>query len=336
MTQTQAPAFSQTTQPSTQMTAPLISSQQQAAALSVQPAIAATLLHPAAAATAAPSMASPLAGLPQTATSTVGNSDDVAMAAAYAAVVAAAGSADGLGISAPHTLAGSSSTGRIAAQLQQHAADNLLAQQAAIAVAINNPGTAQSAAPIQPQQQPQQQQQTMASAEAAVAAATAAAVASQTSQPRHSHTRSISVVDGMVAMYPNEQPSNTATATSMVMQLQQAQLQAQLQEQQTIDKQNAQLKLSQSMTQLHQLQQLQATSSVSAAISALQSGVPSPFATPLPGSGNAMPPGHRRQLSSTFPAPMQHPMLPLDTPVTLATAPATIVPGTPTSFGQLP
>ncbi|KAJ2478377.1 hypothetical protein EV174_004334, partial [Coemansia sp. RSA 2320] len=84
------------------------------------------------------------------------------------------------------------------------------------------------------------------------------------------------------------------------------------------------------------------SANASGSASTNQSGAPSPYATTplaMTNSGNTGSSiGHRRQLSSTFPAAMQqqqpHAMF-VDTPLALSTAPPTLVPGTPTPFGQL-
>ncbi|KAJ1958428.1 hypothetical protein GGI12_004737, partial [Dipsacomyces acuminosporus] len=134
---------------------------------------------------------------------------------------------------------------------------------------------------------------------------------------------------------------------------QQQQQQHQQQQQQQQDqinaalKQGQQLKVSQPLTlltqqQAHQEQSLQlqlqqhASSNVSTAVSANPSGIPSPFPNFSAALGGPIPGGHRRQLSSTFPATIRQNMLTIETPATMATAPPTLVPGTPTSFGQLP
>ncbi|KAJ2150070.1 hypothetical protein J3F82_004208 [Coemansia sp. RSA 637] len=82
------------------------------------------------------------------------------------------------------------------------------------------------------------------------------------------------------------------------------------------------------------------SANASTVASANPSGVPSPYATPsIAATTGAVTVGHRRQLSSTFPAAIhqqqQHAMMYIDTPLTTGTAPQTLVPGTPTAFGQL-
>ncbi|KAJ2494307.1 hypothetical protein GGI11_008905, partial [Coemansia sp. RSA 2049] len=156
------------------------------------------------------------------------------------------------------------------------------------------------------------------------------------------HSRSTSVVDGMVAMFPND-ASNTVTPRSGVMvvpsmassssQLMTAQLQNQLQQ--------------------HQLEQQLVSGPTGAnntnvLASANPSGIPSPYsATPSgPNIAGGVVSSHRRHLSSTVPGvlqqqlqqqqqPSQQKLAVSDTPSSLSTAQPTLVPGTPTSFGQL-
>ncbi|KAJ1878280.1 hypothetical protein LPJ71_011020, partial [Coemansia sp. S17] len=118
------------------------------------------------------------------------------------------------------------------------------------------------------------------------------------------------------------------------------QLQQQLQ-------QHQQQQLQQQQQQQHQQSQGPLPKGLSANASTVastnQSGAPSPFAnTPLPmaNQGNsAAPIGHRRQQSSSFLTTLQQHQpqqaMYVDPPMALATAPPTLVPGTPTPFGQL-
>ncbi|KAJ2818754.1 hypothetical protein IWW50_005703, partial [Coemansia erecta] len=177
----------------------------------------------------------------------------------------------------------------------------------------------------------------------------------------HTHSRSISVVDGMVAMYPNDSSSSVTPRSGIVMtsiastpaQPITAQLQQQLRQHQMEQEKEQALSvlttghdstLSSAFAALSQQQQQQQPSSgqsanASTATSANPSGVPSPYATPLiTTTAGAVAGGHRRQLSSTFPAAahqQQQAMMYVDTPNTAGTAPQTLVPGTPTAFGQL-
>ncbi|KAJ2118819.1 hypothetical protein IW147_006303 [Coemansia sp. RSA 720] len=171
------------------------------------------------------------------------------------------------------------------------------------------------------------------------------------------HTRSISVVDGMVAMYPNDSSSSVTPRSGIVMtsianaptQSIDAQLQQQLQ-QHHVKQEQALSGLStghdSNMASVfaavsHQHQHSNGQSAnASTVASANPSGVPSPYATPsIAATTSAMAAGHRRQLSSTFPAAIhqqqQQAMMYIDTPQTTGTAPQTLVPGTPTAFGQL-
>ncbi|KAJ2382903.1 hypothetical protein GGI23_007266, partial [Coemansia sp. RSA 2559] len=145
----------------------------------------------------------------------------------------------------------------------------------------------------------------------------------QTSPVSHTnHSRSTSVVDGMVAMFPGDS-SNAVTPRSGIMvvptmagsstQPMAAQIQLQL--------------------QLHQqqLEQQLAASNASAFASANHSGAPSPYATLSdPSTAETMASAHRRQLSNTTPGAFQQqqPVL-TETPTSLSTAPPTLVPGTP-------
>ncbi|KAJ2741169.1 hypothetical protein GGI20_005373 [Coemansia sp. BCRC 34301] len=155
----------------------------------------------------------------------------------------------------------------------------------------------------------------------------------------HAHSRTTSIADGAVAANSNgdsnsgtPQSGIVASASNMGTQPIATQLQHQLQQQ--------------LFNHHHQQQQSQLnglSSNASAVPSANQSGAPSPFATtPLPtaNQGNpAAPIGHQRQQSSAFLAVMQQQQqqqaMFADPPMALATAPATLVPGTPTPFGQL-
>ncbi|KAJ2546374.1 hypothetical protein EV175_005624, partial [Coemansia sp. RSA 1933] len=117
----------------------------------------------------------------------------------------------------------------------------------------------------------------------------------QTSPVSHTnHSRSTSVIDGMVAMFPNDS-SSTATPRSGVMVVpsvagsstqpiaNQIQLQLQLHQQQ--------------LEQQFAINQT-AASNASTFASANHSGVPSPFATPSGAfAAGTVAPGHRRQLS---------------------------------------
>ncbi|KAJ2383227.1 hypothetical protein H4S02_005395, partial [Coemansia sp. RSA 2611] len=147
------------------------------------------------------------------------------------------------------------------------------------------------------------------------------------------HSRTASTVDGGgVAMYSNGDSSSATPRSGAVAGA--ANMGAQLQHQ----------------LQQHQLQQQQSqelllkglSANASTAASANQSGAPSPFAnTPLPMANQGNPAasiGHRRQQSSSFLTTMQQQQqqtMYVDPPLVLATAPPTLVPGTPTPFGQL-
>ncbi|KAJ2055871.1 hypothetical protein GGI17_006479, partial [Coemansia sp. S146] len=155
----------------------------------------------------------------------------------------------------------------------------------------------------------------------------------------HAHSRTASTVDGGVAMYSNDD-SNSATPRSGFVagvpnmgahQPITAQLQQQLQQHQLQQQQQSQGPLPKGLS-----------ANASTVASANQSGAPSPFAnTPLPMTNqvnSAAPIGHRRQQSSSFLTTLQHQQqqaMYVDPPMVLATAPPTLVPGTPTPFGQL-
>ncbi|KAJ2835016.1 hypothetical protein GGI24_000086 [Coemansia furcata] len=149
----------------------------------------------------------------------------------------------------------------------------------------------------------------------------------------HAHSRTASTVDGGVAMYSNDD-SKSATPRSGIaagVSNMGAQLEQQLQQ--------------------HQLQQSHGpllkglSANASTVASANQSGSPSPFSTtpmPMANQGNsAAPIGHRRQQSSSFLATMQHQhqqqqaIFVDPSPMAFATAPPTLVPSTPTPFGQV-
>ncbi|KAJ1847179.1 hypothetical protein LPJ70_001674, partial [Coemansia sp. RSA 2708] len=243
--------------------------------------------------------------------------------------------ADGLGITAaqlPTTPATTPGTQTIQAQ-----------QQAALAAAISNSVNAgiQLGATMQ-----------LEHPQSLVAAAPTAAPAV------HTHSRSISVVDGMVAMYPNDGSNSVTPRSGIVMtsvanasvQPTSAQIQQHLQHQMELDKGHAlsdsmaasDSKVPSAFVALSQQPHSGALStSASTVASAIPSGVPSPYATPsITAATGAMAGGHRRQLSCTFPAtiPQQQQaqaMMCIDTTQALNTAHQTLVPGTPTTFGQL-
>ncbi|KAJ2669041.1 hypothetical protein GGI25_006277 [Coemansia spiralis] len=206
-------------------------------------------------------------------------------------------------------------------QQQQLLNGDFLAQQAAFVADVNS--STQLNAAIAQQQQQQQ--------------ATASSVPVHTMAMQYTnHSRSTSVVDGMVAMFPNDAsttvtprsglivPNMASSATQPIA----TQLQLQLQQHQ----------LEQKLANGHNV-----ASNNSTLASASHSGVPSPYATPSIAAcaNGAASVGHRRQLSNTFPAALhqqqqqQHQMMLVDTPVSMTTAPSTLVPGTPTTFGQL-
>ncbi|KAJ2504554.1 hypothetical protein IWW47_002475, partial [Coemansia sp. RSA 2052] len=156
----------------------------------------------------------------------------------------------------------------------------------------------------------------------------------------HAHSRTTSIADGAVATYSNgdsnggtPQSGIAASAPNMGSQPMTVQLQQQLQQHQF---QQQLLNQQQQQSQLNGL-----SANASAVTSANQSGAPSPFATtplPMANQGNpAVSIGHRRQQSSSFLATMQQQpqAMYVDPPMALATAPPTLVPGTPTPFGQL-
>ncbi|KAJ2096204.1 hypothetical protein GGI16_004940, partial [Coemansia sp. S142-1] len=164
----------------------------------------------------------------------------------------------------------------------------------------------------------------------------------------HAHSRTASTVDGGVATYSNDDSNSVTPRSGFVsgvpnMGVHQpitTQLQQQLQ-------QHQQQQLQQQQQQQHQQSQGPLPKGLSANASTVastnQSGAPSPFAnTPLPmaNQGNsAAPIGHRRQQSSSFLTTLQQHQpqqaMYVDPPMALATAPPTLVPGTPTPFGQL-
>ncbi|KAJ2444228.1 hypothetical protein GGF42_006376, partial [Coemansia sp. RSA 2424] len=166
------------------------------------------------------------------------------------------------------------------------------------------------------------------------------ATASHMMAMSHAHSRTTSIADGAVATYSNgdsnggtPQSGIAASAPNMGSQPMTVQLQQQLQQHQF---QQQLLNQQQQQSQLNGL-----SANASAVTSANQSGAPSPFATtPLPTANQGNPAasiGHRRQQSSSFLAAMQQQpqAMYVDPPMALATAPPTLVPGTPTPFGQL-
>ncbi|KAJ2397110.1 hypothetical protein GGI05_000803, partial [Coemansia sp. RSA 2603] len=156
------------------------------------------------------------------------------------------------------------------------------------------------------------------------------------------HSRSTSVIDGVVSMFPTDS-SNTVTprsgmavssAASDMTQPMVAQIKQQLQQHQ--QHQQAQLQLHLQTQGMHN----GISTGASTAASANHSGVPSP----LPyGTSSTMHMGHRRQMSSTLPSAAYQPQflqqqqqkLYVDTPMSVSTVPSTLVPGTPMTFGQL-
>ncbi|KAJ1816885.1 high mobility group [Coemansia sp. RSA 2598] len=178
------------------------------------------------------------------------------------------------------------------------------------------------------------------------------------------HSRSTSVVDGFISMFPVDGSSSGTPMSGMAvsaassgitqpmaahlkMQLQQHQ---QLQQQQHQHQQNQQQQQAQIQSQLHaqSIQSGNISASGSASASANHSGVPSPLSYSSAAANAPALLGHRRQMSSTVPSAIHHTQLSqpqpqpqaqqllfIDTPMTISTAPPTLVPGTPTTFGQL-
>ncbi|KAJ2799935.1 hypothetical protein H4R20_004245, partial [Coemansia guatemalensis] len=181
----------------------------------------------------------------------------------------------------------------------------------------------------------------------------------------HNHSRSASVVEGMVAMYPTDGPSNITphsgiVATTATYSTAEPLNEAELQQQQYMQHgeelafsgamsgyvpklPSAFSTLTQMPQQPHQ-QQHPATGGLSAnastSASANQSGVPSPYATPsITAANSAAAIGHSRRLSTSFPAtmPAQAPqMMSVDTAKSLGTAQQALVSAAPMAFGQLP
>ncbi|KAJ2717097.1 hypothetical protein H4R19_000182 [Coemansia spiralis] len=140
-----------------------------------------------------------------------------------------------------------------------------------------------------------------------------AAPAPATRPTARTHSRATSVLDGMVAMYPAGSLGSVALGGATAAMAPGA---------------------GSAFQPLHM--QPQHTAGPSAGTSACTSAVPSPYATPsITAVGVSAALGHQRQLSGA-PAMQSAGLMSIDTPVTLATAPQTLAPGTPTSFGQLP
>ncbi|KAJ1790398.1 hypothetical protein LPJ59_005171, partial [Coemansia sp. RSA 2399] len=204
-------------------------------------------------------------------------------------------------------------------QQQQMVHGSLLAQQAAFVAAMNS--TTQLNMP------------TAAQNNQYVLEKHAAILPLQTSPVSHTnHSRSTSVVDGMVAMFPGDS-SNAVTPRSGVMMVP-------TMAGSSTQPMAAQIQLQLQLHQQHQqqLEQQFAASNASAFASANHSGAPSPYATLSdPSAAEAMVSAHCRQLSSTTPGAFQQQqqLILTDTPTSLSTAPPTLVPGTPTTFGQL-
>ncbi|KAJ1725547.1 hypothetical protein LPJ53_000217 [Coemansia erecta] len=153
------------------------------------------------------------------------------------------------------------------------------------------------------------------------------------------HSRSTSVIDGAVSMFPTDGSSTGTPRSGMVAsavasgmtQPMVAQIKQQLQQHQ-----QTQLQFQLQTQTIHN----GISTGASTAASANHSGVPSPL---LYGASAPMHMGHRRQMSSTLPSAAYQPqqqqqqqqMLYVDTPMSVATAPPTLVPGTPVTFGQL-
>ncbi|KAJ2234759.1 hypothetical protein IWW45_003158, partial [Coemansia sp. RSA 485] len=171
------------------------------------------------------------------------------------------------------------------------------------------------------------------------------------------HSRSASAVDGFISMFPADGSSAgtpvsgmaVAAASSGIAQPMAAHLKMQLQQHQQLQQlqqqQQAQAQAqAQSQLHAHSIQ----SGNISASGSANHSGVPSPLSYSSAATNAPALLGHRRQMSSTVPSAIHHSthlsqphsqqqqqMMFIDTPMSISTAPPTLVPGTPTTFGQL-
>ncbi|PIA18636.1 hypothetical protein COEREDRAFT_85099 [Coemansia reversa NRRL 1564] len=180
----------------------------------------------------------------------------------------------------------------------------------------------------------------------------------------HNHSRSASVVDGMVAMYPNDGPSSITPhsgiiVTSAAYNTAEPLIGAELQQELHMQHGEEQVlsgamggyapKLPSAFSTLPQMaqhphQQHPTTGglsvSTSTVVSANQSGVPSPYATPsITAANSAAAIGHNRRLSSSFPTTMPaqtSQMMSIDAVKSLGTANQGLVSATSTGFGQLP
>ncbi|KAJ1738390.1 hypothetical protein LPJ68_005591 [Coemansia sp. RSA 1086] len=234
----------------------------------------------------------------------------------------------------PTTPATTPGTQTIQAQQQQFSpADILMQQQIALAAAISSSANAN----IQLNAGMQTEHPHSLAAAAPVMMSGASA-----------HSRSTSIVDGAVAMYPRDGSNNAAAHNGISAGGIPNSLAGQQDKAHDMPTSHD-IKMPPGFVSISQHQQHQQplssvlSANASTVASANPSGVPSPYATPAATTANnAMAGGHRRHLSSTFPAAMHQQqqqlsqaMMCMDTPASVVTESQTLVPGTPTAFGQL-
>ncbi|KAJ1945722.1 hypothetical protein GGF37_001553 [Kickxella alabastrina] len=150
------------------------------------------------------------------------------------------------------------------------------------------------------------------------------AASSQLMPVSNRHSRSASAIDSMVSMYPNGSSSSGTPKNGMV----------------ALSASNNIAQPSAAQVKQHLQQQQQAATDASEVAGIGHGGILSPYDTPSANNmGAFVHSGHRRQMSSSFPSAIQQqqqqPIMFIDTPMSMNTGPPTMVPGTPTHFGQV-